>query len=109
MSIAILLAVPGMAQAKGNKGDKPIAGKVTAVDAAAGTITLKSKKLAEEKTFKVEGATITVDGVTAKLEDVKKKMEVKITVGSDPGTATAVMATIKEKKSKGAKGTPPTT
>ncbi len=96
MSLAILLAVPGVALAKKDKGEKPFAGKVTAVDPAGNTITVKTKE--EEKTFKATGATITVDGADGKLSDITNKMRVKVTVGTTPDTASAIDATTHKKK-----------
>jgi len=78
-----------MALAK-DKEDKPFHGKVTAVDAAANTITVKNKK--EEKTFKAEGAAIKVNGASGKLSDITTKMRAEVTVGQGD-QATAIEAT----------------
>ena len=99
LAVACLFAVPSMTLAKG-KGAKPLAGKVTAVDAAANTITVKTKK--EDKTFKAEGATITVDGASAKLADIKVGMKAEVTAGSGD-TATAISATTHTKEKKAGK------
>ena len=84
LAVAILLIVPDMALAKGNKGEKPFSGKVTAVDAPASTITVTKKKSGEAKTFNAASATVTVGGASGKLADITVGMKVKVTVGSTP-------------------------
>ncbi len=73
-----------MTLAKG-KADKPFNGKVTAVDAAANTITVKNKK--EEKTFKAEGSEIKVNGTSGKLSEITTKMRAAVTAQGDKATA----------------------
>lgn len=104
IALALMVSIPCMAQAKGNKGgDKPFHGKVTAVDATANTITVESKKSAESKTFKAADAKITVDGAAGKLADITVGMKAKVTVGTTPDTATAIDASTHKKHDKKAK------
>ena len=97
LSLALVLAAPGMALAKGNKGDKPFGGEVTAVDTTANTITVTKHKTCEQKTFKTADATITVDGVSGKLSDITVGTHAKVTAGSCPDTASAIVATTQKK------------
>ena len=104
--LAILLAVPGVALA-GNKGAKPFEGKVTAVDTTANTITVEKGKT-DTTTFKAADAKITVDGVSSKLANIAVGMKAIVTVGSTPGTATAIDATTHKKGGKKNKTATPT-
>ena len=102
LAVAILLIVPGMALAKGKNGEKPFSGNVTAVDAAASTITVTKKKSGEAKTFNAASATVTVAGASGKLADITVGMKVKVTPGSGPGSASLIDAPAK--KAGGKKG-----
>jgi len=97
LALAILIAVPAMAQAKGDKGPH---GKVTAVDTTANTITISSKKTGQSTTFKAADAKVTVDGVAGKLADITVGMKAKITVGTTPDTASAIDASTHKKGDK---------
>ena len=101
LAFVCLLALPTMTLAKGKAG-KSFDGKVTAVDTAAHTITVKNK-MEEEKTFKANDATITVDGTNGKLSDIKAKMKVTVTAGKKD-EATAIEATSHKKGDKKNKG-----
>ncbi|MCX6967261.1 MAG: hypothetical protein NTZ46_05675 [Verrucomicrobia bacterium] len=94
LALACLLTLPSMTLAAGKVG-KPFHGKVTAVDVAANTITVKNKK--EEKTFKAEGATIKVNGASGKLSDITNKMKAAVTAG-EGDQATAIDATSAQKR-----------
>ena len=100
LAVTIMLALPCMAQAKKNKSDQSISGKVTAVNATDGTITVSQGKSGPETTYKTAGATVTVDGTAGKLSDVTVGMNVKITVGSSPDVAATIDATAKKKGGK---------
>lgn len=102
MIAAILLAVPSMALAKGKKNGKAGGESVTAVDTAAKTITVQGED-GTDKVIKTEGATITVDGAAADLTQITPGMNVKITVGDAPDTATAIDASAKKGGKKGKK------
>ena len=97
LALALVLAMPGMVQAKGNKGDKAFGGKVTAVDTTANTITVTKHKTGEEKIFKTAGATITVDGVSGTLASITVGMHARVTAGSSPDTASVIVATTRKK------------
>jgi len=105
MVTVIALALPSMALAKGKKGDNAgqVAGKVTAVDTTANTITVSQKKKGEDKTFKAADAKVTVDGAAAKLSDITVGMHAKVTVGTTPDVATAIDASAGKKGDKGGK------
>jgi len=101
IALALMVSIPCMAQAKGNKGDKPYHGKVTAVDATANTITVENKKTSESKTFKAADAKVTVDGAPGKLADITVGMKAKVTVNpTTPDTATAIDASTHKKGGK---------
>ncbi|HWB58624.1 MAG TPA: hypothetical protein VG733_03995 [Chthoniobacteraceae bacterium] len=105
LALAVILAIPGVAQAK--KADKPFEGKVTAIDTTANTITIaKGKK--DSQVFKAAGATVTVDGASAKLSDITVGMRAKVTVGATADTATAIAATTHKKEGKKNKHATPT-
>jgi hypothetical protein len=62
--------------------EQPFAGKVTAVDEKAHTITITQKKGGQSQTFTVHGAAITVDKQKHKhLADVKVGMHAKVKKG----------------------------
>jgi len=100
LALALVLLIPSLALAKGNKGDRPFHGKVTAIDANASTITVTQHKTGEQKTFKTAGANITVDGMSGKLADINIGMHAKVTVGSIPDTASAIEASTHKKGGK---------
>lgn len=104
MSLAILLAVPSMAMAKDKKKNKAgSSDSVTAVDTTANTITIKGID-GTEKTYKTEGATITVNGVSGLLTEISSGMNVTVTAGDAPDQATAIDATTSKKGKGGKKG-----
>src|SRR2546422_9987738 len=91
LAAAFLISAPSLALAK-EKGEKGkggmAAGKVTAVDTTAKTITVQHGKAGEAKTFKVDDSTkITVDGKEAKLADITSDMHAKLTAGRNGGHA----------------------
>jgi hypothetical protein len=101
LTLTIILAAPGMALAGEKEGGKKPGWTVTAVDAAANTVTVHSGKKnepGEDKIYKLTDATITVEGASAKLADITVGMRAKITVGASPDTASAVDASTKKKK-----------
>ncbi|MGB8354440.1 MAG: hypothetical protein WCD79_11160 [Chthoniobacteraceae bacterium] len=98
IALAIIIAMPGMAHAKGNHGGP--GGKVTAVDTTANTITVEKKKTGESTTFKAAGATVTVDGQPGKLSDITVGMHVKITTGATPDVAASIKARTHKKGGK---------
>ena len=107
LAAVIVLAVPGMALA-GNKANKPAAGKVTAVDTTANTITIaKGKK--DSVTYKAAEAKITVNGAPGKLSDVTVGMKAQVTLGASPDTASAIVATTHKKGGKHNTTPPPAT
>ena len=69
---------------------------MTAVDAAASTITVTKKKSGEAKTFNAASATVTVAGASGKLADITVGMKVKVTAGSSPGSASLIDAPAKQ-------------
>jgi len=106
LTLTIILTAPGMALAGEKEGGKKPGWTVTAVDAAANTITVHSGKKnepGEDKIYKVADATITVEGESAKLADITVGMRAKITAGASPDTASAVEASTKKKKGEGKK------
>ena len=106
LTLTIILAAPGMALAGEKEGGKKPGWTVTAVDAAANTITVHSgnkNEPGEDKIYKVADATITVEGASAKLADITVGMRAKITVGASPDTASTVEASTKKKKGESKK------
>jgi len=103
MATVMVLALPTMAFAKKDKNSSGFAGKVTAVDTTANTITVGQKKKGEDKTFKAADAKITVDGTSAKLADITVGMHAKVTVGTSPDVASAIDASAGKKGEKGGK------
>jgi len=100
LAIALLLCLPSLALARGNKasGNKAFGGKVTAIDAGAGSITVTKHKTGEQRTFKSSGAIITVDGVSGNLSNITLGMHAKITIGSSPDIATSIVAMTHKKR-----------
>ena len=99
IAAAFIIAAPSMALAKGKGGKKAAhhagayAGKVTAVDATAKTITVAHGKSGASKTFTVtDGTTITVNGAAGKLADITTSMHAKVTEGSTIGSAASIDA-----------------
>jgi hypothetical protein len=90
IALAIFVAMPGMAHAKGNHGGP--GGKVTAVDTTANTITVEKKKSGESTTYKAADATVTIDGQPGKLSDITVGSHVKITTGATPDVAASINA-----------------
>lgn len=97
LASAFLISVPSMAFAK--KSGKAAhragayAGKVTAVDATAKTITVTHGKGGESKAFTVtDGTTITVNGGAGKLADITTSMHARVTEGSTIGSAASIEA-----------------
>ena len=96
LAAAFLISVPSMALAKrtGKAGHHAgYAGKVTAVDATAKTITVTHGKGGNAKTFTVtDGTTITVNGAAGKLADIATSMHARVTEGSTIGSAASIDA-----------------
>lgn len=93
---AAILVSPSLTFAeRGNKEDGGFSGKITAVDAAAKTITVTPSHRAggDPKTFTVTDATkIEVEGKAATISDIKVDMKAQVTPGTDPNSAAAISA-----------------
>jgi Cu/Ag efflux protein CusF len=112
VALATLIALPTYAE-DAKKADKPksrqFTGEITAVDAAAKTVTLKNAK-GETKTFQADGAKVmTADKPAAELTDLKvgDKVTAQFKEDGDKNIATKIAPPPakkdKEKKEKEAK------
>lgn len=95
VTATLALAPLGFAKDGKEGGTPPVKGRVTAVDAKAGTITLNAGKKAATpgpQTFTVTGSTaIKIDGSTAALADIKPKMNATVSLDADGKTAKRIM------------------
>jgi len=99
--VALLLAslMPGLAKAdKADKADpNAISGRVSAVDGAAGTVTILCSKKdgGELKIFSVVAASkITVNGKNGVLIDIQPKMSASVVLDTDGNTVKSIAAKV---------------
>jgi Cu/Ag efflux protein CusF len=88
----VLAVTSGRARGRGDGERGRVSGPVKSVDAKANTLTLAIGR-GGDRTFDLTGATVTIDGKPAKLEDLKEGMAVALAIDAEGKKATAAVVT----------------